>query len=407
MSVESRPYGRPRRPGVRPQRPAPRRKRKDPLWAKLVITFGSLVILASGATIVGPKIAAWWALRGVETIDPIPTELAGESLEGAINVLLVGLDRNMENGTVDRSPLADSIVLVHIPASHDQVYMISFPRDLQVTIPKLPEVALNADWRTKINNAFATGARSTQGGSDHWARAPDVTKAGLERGVAQTMRTISNLIPGGLEFHGTAIIDFAGFEKVVEAVGGVHMCIDQEVYSIHYWPDGKKSGNPLWRGLNNEEAADGDYGDGYHYEVGCRDLEPWQALDYSRQRYGLPNSDYDRQRHQQQLLKAIVDKVASPDTLTNLRTINDLQSAVGNLLTLGLGGHRIEDWLLTLKNLRADSIVMVKFNGGTFCDIPGTSDECVRPESLDLLEAIRTDTIFDFLYAHPDWVATD
>ena len=96
MSVESRPYGRPRRPpGARPPRPAPRPKRKDPLWAKLLIAFGMVVILASGATVVGPQIAAWWALREIEQFDAIPPELQGKTLTGDINVLLVGLDANL------------------------------------------------------------------------------------------------------------------------------------------------------------------------------------------------------------------------------------------------------------------------------------------------------------------------
>jgi LCP family protein required for cell wall assembly len=378
-------------------------KRKDPLWAKLVITFGALVIVGSGAIAVGPRLAAWWALRDIEQIDAIPTELLGETLEGEINVLLVGLDANLQG--LDETPRTDSIMLVHIPASHQQVYMVSFPRDLHVTVPAIPETGVG-DYTTKINAAFGTGARSTDHAPGAWGE-PDLSKAGLERGVAQTMRTISDLVPGGLEFHGAAIIDFAGFEKVVEAVGGVNMCIDEEVYSIHYWPDGRKSGNPLWRGLNNDEPADGDYGDGYHYEVGCRDLEPWQALDYSRQRYGLHDSDYGRQRHQQQLLKAIVKKIVSPDTATNLATLANLQDAAGDLLTLSLGGHEILDWAWTVKDLRADSITMVKFNGGTFCDMPDSTDECIYPDSIELLSAIQNDTIFDFLAAHPDWVSTE
>ena len=46
------------------------------------------------------------------------------------------------------------------------------------------------------------------------------------------------------------------------------------------------------------------------HEKGCKDMEGWEALDYARQRYGLTNGDYDRQRHQQQLIKAMAKKAS-------------------------------------------------------------------------------------------------
>jgi anionic cell wall polymer biosynthesis LytR-Cps2A-Psr (LCP) family protein len=322
-------------------------------------------------------------------------------------VLLLGIDNPDTTGQTDRR--ADSIVLVHVPADHRQVYMISFPRDTEAVIPPYPSTGLMYEWKTKINAAFFAGAKVTNSDQDVWHREGDLSPEGRARGAELMMRTINNLVPGGLglEFHAWATIDFQGFETVVEALGGVHMCIDSDFYSIHYYPDGSRAGWPLWRGLNDDEPADGDYGDGFHYTVGCKDLEPWQALDYSRQRYGLPNSDYDRQRHQQQLLKAIVAKVASTDTLTNIDTITRLRNAAGDMLTMNLGGHDLLDWVWTLRSLRADDIVMIKTNGGKLCNIPDSTEQCLYPETLDLLRAVKNDTVFEFLTEHPDWVATD
>src|SRR5207245_2014286 len=93
-----------------------------------------------------------------------------------------------------------------------------------------------------------------------------------------------------------AIVNFAGFESVVQALRGVDMCIDQKVTSIHLNAQGrdlKTAGGP--------PAV---------YLPGCRHLEPWQALDYVRQRH-LRDGDYDRQRHQQQFLKALAKKAMS------------------------------------------------------------------------------------------------
>lgn len=406
---------RPERPPARPYPPSrgtstrPKKSRKPkiaPLWAKLTLIIGAVVMVAGGLTAGTPAFLQWWFFEKVAVEDSIDEDLKGADISGAINFLLIGIDN--PDTPEETSRRADSIMLVHIPASHDQVYMISFPRDTRVTIPAYPETGLDGDWMSKINSAFFVGAKVTGNGPDVWSRESDLSPAGRARGAEVTMRAINNLVPGGLglRFNGWATIDFDGFTAVVEALGGVHMCIDSDVYSIHYYPDGRRSGNPLWRGLNNEDPAEGDYGEGYHYTEGCRDLEPWQALDYSRQRYGLPNSDYDRQRHQQQLIRAIVEKVASPDTLTNVNTIATLREAAGDLLTLDLGGHEVLDWAWTLKSLRPDDIVMIKTNGGELCNIPDSSDQCLFPETLDLLRAVKNDTVLQFLSTHRDWVAT-
>jgi anionic cell wall polymer biosynthesis LytR-Cps2A-Psr (LCP) family protein len=136
-------------------------------------------------------------------------------------------------------------------------------------------------------------------------------------------------------------------------------------------------------------------------------MQAWEALDYSRQRHNLPNGDYDRQRHQQQLIKAIIKKVASKDTLTNFGTITKLQKAAGDLLTIDPGANRIEDWVLTLQALRPDDMVMIRTNGGKYSPSGNGSNETLMPESIDLLKAVQQDKVFDFLSVHPDWIAAD
>jgi anionic cell wall polymer biosynthesis LytR-Cps2A-Psr (LCP) family protein len=394
-------------PGRRPSRP---RKPKAPPWTKVVITLGTLIMVASGTLAVGPKLAAWWALKDVVQLpDPIPTEVAGESLEGAVNVLLLGLDYNLEASDGTFEFRTDSIMLLHVPADHQTAYMISFPRDLAVDIPAIPETGYSGA-TDKINAAFQTGARSTNRPNGGWGEV-DVSPEGLSRGVGQVMKTISNLVPGGLEFHGTAIIDFAGFDKVVEAVGGVYLCVDQDVWSIHYKADGTLGDRP-WQGRVYNSGGTALKSERKYYAKGeCRDFAPWEALDYSRQRVGLENSDYDRQRHQQQLIKAIIKKVASPSTLTNLSTLTHLQQATGQLLTIGLGGHPVEDWLWTFKSLRPDGLVMIKTYAGDVnghnVTIGGQAAQRVEPSLVQLLQAVQTDNVANFLSVHQDWIAQD
>ena len=370
---------------------------KAPLWTKLVIAFGVLAMVGSGLTIAVPKIAAAWLTGNIQQIDAIPTDLVATSIDGPINFLLLGLDQR-EGEEAENRIRADSIVLVHIPASHDVAYMISFPRDSLVDIPPYPPTKYPGG-RDKINAAFANGAVTPDIYGDR-----DASPEGWTRGAELTMRTISNLVPGGLKFSGVAIINFAGFEKVVEALGVIkNFCVDEEVYSIHYYPDGQRAQPDLNLVYGDDQTV------GKHYPVGCYDMEPWEALDYSRQRYGLSDGDYGRQRHQQQLLKAIVRQAMSPDVLTNLSTVRKLRDAAGDLLTLDLGDFGIEEWVFTLSSLRADDIVMIKTNGGKFHSriINDTYYEYLSDESLELLQHVQSDTVFDFLARHPDWVATD
>ena len=364
---------------------------RDPLWARLAILFGVLVMAASGATVAVPRMAAAWFSKDIALVNAIPSELAGRDISGPINLLLLGMDQRNGMEAEDRIR-ADSIILVHIPADHRQIFMISIPRDSRVRIPAYPPTGYRGGL-DKINSAFAMGALTPD-------QHRDPSPSGRARGAELTMRTISNLVPGGLTFNGAAIIDFEGFEKVLTALGGVRLCVDEEVYSIHYYDDGRRAPIDLDR-IGKQKQ-------GKHYPVGCSDMQPWEALDYARQRH-IPDGDYGRQRHQQQLLKAVMAKVASSDTLTNLTTLSRLQSAAGELLTLDLGGNSLEDWVLTLSHLDADDIVMIKTNGGDFNSeyLHGTWYEYLSPESLELLRSVRDDTVLDFLDAHPDWVASD
>src|SRR5690349_19970438 len=87
------------------------------------------------------------------------------------------------------------------------------------------------------------------------------------------------------------------------------------------------------------------------YERGGRHLQPWQALDYVRQRYGLPNGDYDRQRHQQQFLKAVLKEARQQGAIRNPVKLYQIMKAIGNALTVDTQGLPLEDWVFALSGL--------------------------------------------------------
>jgi LCP family protein required for cell wall assembly len=374
----------PRRPEPGAARPPTKRpkKRRDPVWAKLCLIFGSLVMVFSGAAVVLPKVIANWAAGDIPKEKLLPPELIGENIDGPINLLLLGMDQR--DGSTD--PIrTDTIIIVHIPATHDQIYMVSIPRDTEVAIPDFPESNFTG-FRTKINAAFAF-ANLKNG-------APDPSTAGRQRGVKLTAMTINNLVPGGLRFNGVAIINFDGFKDILKVLGGVDICIDVETTSIHF--DNKNV-------YHTQEITNVSQRKTYH--PGCQHLADWEALDFARQRH-FDNGDYTRQRHQQQLLMAIFKGLASKGTMTDIGKLTQLQKAAGDLLTLDLGGQSVENWVFTLKSLRPNNLVMIKTNGGKTDSLPN-GNERLTADSMQLLKAVHDDRIFDFLSTHPDWVATD
>lgn len=377
-----RPPNRPSRYDYDYDEPEPKRP-KDPAWAKLCLILGALVMVISGSVVVVPRVLANWAAGDIDQEDLLPPELEGGNIDGAINLLLLGMDERAGNSI---EPIrTDTIIIVHIPATHDHVYMVSIPRDAEVAIPDFPETGFKG-WSTKINAAFAFGNLKDN--------KPDSSAEGRARGVRLTAMTLNNLVPGGLKFNGVAIVNFAGFRQVLEAIGGVYMCVDERTASVHFDKYGKYHSN-----IANESLRK-------VYEKGCRNMEPYEALDFARQRYTVQGGDYGRQRHQQQLLMAIFKKLASSDTLTSPSKLLALQKAAGGLLTLELGSTEIADWVFTLKSLRAQDVTMIKTNGGIPHGLPN-GNELLTPESMALLKSVSNDTIFDFVAAHPSWVATE
>jgi LCP family protein required for cell wall assembly len=367
-----------------PRAPRKQAKRKDPLWAKLTLIFGAILMMGSGAGIVGSKVLINSATGAVTQSDLIggakkSDAEGGNSLEGPIDLLLLGVDARKRWAVDDLH--ADTIIVLHIPASHDQAYLVSIPRDTEMVVPAFAKSRYPGG-TAKATEAFFHGAQNGGG----WAGGAQL--------MAQTLKNAT-----GISFDGAAIIDFNGFKSVIDALNGVHMCVDQRVKSHHMaWVDGK----PEWLA---EARRSGRMKPIWH-EVGCKDMAGWEALDFARQRYGLTNGDYDRQRHQQQLIKAIAKKAGSSGVLTNPLKVNSLIKAAGKAFVLDTGGVPVADFMFTLKGVAANDLVLLRTNNGTFAG-NGNGRETISPLSRQMFTAVRQDRLGDFIIANPAVVAKE
>ncbi|MFI7077630.1 LCP family protein [Micromonospora sp. NPDC049903] len=359
-------------------------RRKDPLWARITLVFGAVLMMTSGLAIVGSKAVIGQATGNIaqrnllgeagKTVDE-----GGNNLEGPIDMLLLGVDAR-ERWAAD-DVRADSIIVLHIPATHDQAYLISIPRDTEARIPAFPKTDFPGG-TDKINAAFQAGARN--GG-------------GWEGGAQLMAQTIKGMT--GVGFDGAAIINFGGFKNVIDALGSVRICPKQEVKSAHMsYVDGKV----MW---NADAKKTGKQRTPVVHKKGCQEMEGWAALDFSRQRYGLANSDYDRQQNQQQLIKAMAKKASQNGTLTNPLKLNELIKAAGKAFILDTGGVSVEDFVFTMRGVTGNELIMLKTNGGTF---NGTDSgrEALSEQTLDMFHAVKQDKLAEFVFYNPEVISS-
>lgn len=367
---------------------------KSPRWARILVVFGAVLMVVSGGFLVATKVIFDKVTDAVSQENLLgDAGPQGTTIDGPVNLLLVGLDaKEADNPDSVRS---DTMIMVHVPASHDQAYLVSIPRDLRVKIPDYPKTKFKG-WSTKINAAFQGGYKG-----------PGTEIEKRSRGMELLALTIKNT--WGITFDGAAIIDFAGFEAVLNELGGVTMCVDRPAEAIHLAKDAKGNIIDVWY----DDAAGKvrgipPGGSHYTYAPGCQRMTPKLALEYSRLRKGAccPNGDYDRQKHQQQLIKQIIKEATSKGMLKDLGKLNRVMQAAGKAFVLDTRGVSVADYLVTFKDI-GDSMTQVKTNAGKVNTIEGSSDEALTPESVEMMAAFKNKTLPTWLMNHMDFIGTD
>jgi len=370
------------------------RKRKDPLWAKLLVIFGAVLMLASGTVIIGQRLifaAATSNFNQTDLLDPAAPQ-THVSIDGAKNILLVGIDPRPNQNPNDLMR-ADSILILHVPATHDRAYLMSIPRDLYAEIPPFNNGKKTyAGGHDKINGAFAAGGDGLTG--------LEARKKGFVL-LQQTIKKAYNI-----DFQAGAIVDFQGFQQVVNVLGGVDMYVDEVTESAHIGYDAKTGKQKPPAKFDSNGRATKIYGvTPKTYPKGYQHLAPWEALDFVRQREFLPDGDYGRQRHQQQFIKAVFKGILSRNVLTNKDKLSQVLKVVGQAMTIDNGRIPLEDWIFAMRNISASAVMTLKTNGGQFNPEGPGGAELLNETSVQLLNAIRTDTVDNFLLNHTDWVS--
>ncbi|HEX5017451.1 MAG TPA: LCP family protein, partial [Actinomycetes bacterium] len=259
-----------------------------------------------------------------------------------LNILVMGSDTRQGQGK-GYGPAAeitgarsDTTLLVHLPADRESATVVSIPRDTIVDIPSCKtDSGESAPYRDRFNSAFSTG------------------------GPACTIKTVEQNT--GVFIDHFVIVDFSGFNNIVDALGGVDVCLPEPVYE-------PKSGLDLDAGVT---TVTGD-----------------QALAFVRVRAIGSGSDIDRIDRQQAFISSLIDKAKSSGTLLNpVRLVRFLEAATKSLTT--------DPELASLNRLRqlAQEVRNIPLRDITFITTPWV----VNPEDPNTVvwNTAKTDQLWD------------
>jgi LCP family protein required for cell wall assembly len=338
-----------------PDPPTPPGRRRT---RRILLAVGlTLVLLVGGATAAGVVILRRFdhAVTRAPLLLPsaraaAPSTRAHAPVVGPLNFLLLGSDYRADDPEMGQR--SDTIIVAHLTRALDRMFLVSIPRDLLVDIPPLPSLDFPGD-RTKINAAFQFG------------------HGGLG-GAQLVSATLTNVT--GVRFDGAVALDFAGMVHAVDLFGGVTMCVDTPVVSIH-----------------TERS----------FEPGCQIMSSDVVLDYLRQR-DFPDGDFTRQRHQQQFLSAVFDEVLSAGTLANPVRLDSLLQQVAGAMTVDLGGADLPDLLFALRGLSPGDLTGLKVPF-SFQTIGDQAYVIASDEADGLWAALRDDALESWATTHEQW----
>jgi LCP family protein required for cell wall assembly len=310
---------------------ASRSARRQRITLAIVGAMSAITLLVSGSA---------WMLTGYVSslITRINAGTSGTPTSGPVNILVAGIDTR--DGLTRRQELrlhvgsaiganSDTLMLVHIPANHQSVQVVSLPRDSWVNIP--------GHGMSKINAAFGYGG-------------PQL--------MVQTVEQAT-----GLTINDYIEVDFLGFVKVIDALGGVNICVPY--------------------------AVDDSYS-GLHLPAGRHYVDGITALEFARDRHSFAASDLARITDQQQLMSSVFAEATQTGVLADPLRLERFVSALAGAVKVDNG--------FNLTGL-ADEMRGLRLADVSFNTVPLATASYVTPTGQDavLWDAKAASALFTWL----------
>ncbi|WP_110241305.1 LCP family protein [Nocardioides gilvus] len=315
-----------------------------------VIVISQLVL----ALVTGVSVAVLYNRldRNLSTLPSVPEgverpdEPSASGASGPLNILVIGSDDRSGANAIDEeagSLGADMTMLLHVSGDRKDAYGISLPRDAMVARPECVR----------------------DDGPAQPARSPAMFNEALTVGGASCMVQMVESLTD-VRIHHTVLVDFNGFVDMVDAVGGVEVCIPTEV---------------------NDPEHD------IFLSAGTQVLKGDLALDYVRERYQLSvTGDLGRMKRNQAFIASLINKVFSSGTLTRPDQLYGFLSAATASLHLDEGLASLSSLVSLALEFRETGLDDIRFITVPIEDYPPNPNRLQwAPDAADLWDRIRHD----------------
>ncbi|NGN65077.1 LytR family transcriptional regulator [Streptomyces sp. A7024] len=316
-----------------------------------------IAAIGTAAFVVTGSLGTWLMFRSLDgnirTDTTAARSLAGSDRPpagppGTQNILVIGSDdRSAPDGRYGNatpgSVRSDTVMLIHLSERQKRAEVVNIPRDLLVYTPRCK--SRSGEWvqeqRTQFNWTFETG------------------------GTACTVRTFEKLTNIRADHH--MVVDFAGFKKIVNAVGGVEVDLPE---------------------------AEEDPNVGLDVPAGRQVLRDEDALAYVRARVHVGDgSDANRIRRQHEFLGLLADKVKDKGTLSDPRKLHAILKAATSSLTTDPGLNSVSELYALAEKFREIPEDRIAFRSTPSMIYPEDPNRLItrEPQAQQLFAALRTD----------------
>ena len=278
-----------------------RRRRRIVKWLSIMFICG---LVAVGGYVGYKAIMASTSIFKGNIFDIFSDQSLKKDSNGRSNILIFGTSGYSDSSDHPGANLTDSIILISVNQEKDDAFMLSLPRDLYVKHADCPLLGTTSG---KLNEVYYCGSNDAKDD---------------ERGAAALRTTVGEIL--GIDVQYSVHVNWTVLQQAVDAVGGVDVTIETD--------------DP--RGIldrNFDETC--NYRCYYvKYKQGeVAHLDGIHALALSRARnanggYGLSGGNFDREKNQQKIIKALRDKAVSSGTLADISKVTRLIDALGNNL---------------------------------------------------------------------------
>ncbi|MFC7327500.1 LCP family protein [Marinactinospora rubrisoli] len=319
-------------------------------WEQL--TRGGWVAIGTTALVIASSLTAYGAyydIYGNINAESVDTDAFGDrptKVEGAVNILLIGSDvrtgENADYGAAE-GERPDTLIIAHVSPDHDGATLVNIPRDSYLDLP-------------------ACAATDDKPGYDpHLGMIGEAMSLG---GVGCLWTTVEQLT--GIHIDHFVSVDFTGFKGMVDAIGGVEMCVPAAV---------------------QDEKAKLDI------EAGEQTLDGETALAYVRSRYAQGDgTDISRIDRQQEFMGAMLRKVMSSDVLASPGNLYAFLGSVTDSITTDdeFTVDAMADVAIAMREVDMASVRFVTVPNGQH---PLDTNRIAwrEPDASQLFEAIATD----------------